>query len=392
MKRRDDDNSGKDTEKPGLYSGRKSSMEDTKEREREDPRDEGKDEGKEEWDGKVPPVPYTPWPFPLPDYRIHGKGDDDHPVYTPYLFLNHEDPNVPGSPFWLSPDIWVTSSLGINQPEEGKPNQIFARVHNAGLMDALNVNVRFYWADPSAAITDANVTPIGGDPAAATATGVYIPSPAGPGQDSAVMVQCPVDWFPEKIAHQCLLVKAWAPGIDPNTPPYEPVLDPINDRHSAQRNTNVVLLPPGAEMQMVVKILNISRFAQEARIVVRALPGELALAQARAMQIKGAAEFRPGRLPLPVKAELSEEAMFLRHEAETFARLMQAKEAQDPAKEPGEPVIVIDTALKAFEQRDLHFQAVIPGNDAAGSVYAFDIAQYLGGLRTGGYTAMLIVG
>jgi hypothetical protein len=387
MKRRNDDRSGKDNGKPGLYSGRKSEMEDLKERDRKDP--DSKDW--EKWDGKVPPDPYTPWPFPLPDYRIHGKGDDDHPVYTPYLFLNHEDPNVPGSPFWLSPDIWVTSTLGINQPEEGKENQIFARVHNAGLMDALNVNVRFYWADPSTAITDANITPVGGDAAAATATGVYIPSPAGPGQDSAVMVQCPVEWFPEKIAHQCLLVKAWAPGIDPNTPPYEPVLDPINDRHSAQRNTNVVLLPPGSEMQLVLNILNISNFAQETRIVVRALPGELALAQAQAMQITGAKKFRPGRLSLAVKAELAEEATFLRHDAQTFSQLLKVKDGQLRAKEPGEPVITIETTLKAFEQRDLHFQAVMPRTDIPGSVYAFDIAEYLGGLRTGGYTSLLIV-
>jgi hypothetical protein len=250
IQRKDDGRPEDHLGKPGLYAGR---MRDGDLKDRE----YGKEEpGK--WDGKVPPEPYTPWPFPLPDYRVRGKGDE-HPVYTPYLFLNHSDPNVPGSPFWLSPDIWVTSSLGMNQPKEGEPNQIFARVHNSGLMDALNVCVRFYWADPTAAITDANITPIGGDPAAATATGVFIPKPNGPGQDSAVMVPCPVPWLPVAIAHQCLLVKAWAPGIDPNVPPYEPALDPVYDRHSAQRNTNVVLLPPGSQMQMIVKIINISR-------------------------------------------------------------------------------------------------------------------------------------
>lgn len=379
---KDDDRPKKDMGKPGPFAGRMRGA-DLKERYPD------KDEP-EKWDGKVPPVPYTPWPFPLPDYRIHGKGDGKQPVYTPYLFLNHSDPNVPGSPFWLSPDIWVTSSLGMNQPKEGEANQIFARVHNAGLMDALNVNVRFYWADPSAAITDANVTPIGGDPAAATATGVFIPRPAGPGQDSAVMVACPVPWFPVTIAHQCLLVKAWAPGIDPNVPPYEPVLDPINDRHSAQRNTNVQLLPPGADMQMAVKIVNISHFKQEARIVVRALPGKLALAQAQAMQIKGAEKFRPGWLPLPVKAELGEEATFLHHEKDVFARMMLAQDRTRPDMEPGEPVITINTVLMGFEQRDLKFRAVMTADSRPGSVYAFDIAEYLGEFRVGGYTVLLI--
>jgi hypothetical protein len=69
---------------------------------------------------------------------------------------------------------------------------------------------------------------------------------------------------------------------------------------------------------------------------------------------------------------------------------MLAQEGKEPAKEPGEPVISINTGLMPFEQRDLHFRAAMAKDAVPGSVYAFDIAEYLGELRIGGYTVLLI--
>jgi hypothetical protein len=122
--------------------------------------------------------------------------------------LNHDHPVTPTGVFYLSPDLWVESSQGINLPVQGEESQVYARVHNLGLMDAVNVNVRFYWADPSAAITDQSAHPIGGTLAAATRTGVFIKAAAGSGQDSSVVVPCPSPWVPAQATHECLLAKA----------------------------------------------------------------------------------------------------------------------------------------------------------------------------------------
>src|SRR5438128_2211685 len=75
--------------------------------------------------------------------------------YTPWLvvrYANGDDGSRPlaaGSISWESPDVWVKSRLGINQPIPGEDNTLFARVSNLGLQDATGVNVRLWVAFPS---------------------------------------------------------------------------------------------------------------------------------------------------------------------------------------------------------------------------------------------------
>ncbi|PHR62031.1 MAG: hypothetical protein COA47_04885 [Robiginitomaculum sp.] len=345
----------------------------------------------------VPPEPFTPFPFPLPDRRsgkdgkYRGKGDDD-PIYAPYIVLNHTDPANPGGVFYLSPDIWVESTLGINLPVEGEANNIFARVHNQGLLDAMNVNVRFYWADPSAAITDQSINPIGGDAAAATAMGVYIPAALAPGQDSAVLVQCPVPWFPASITHECLIVKAWSPGFDPNVQPWEPVLDPINDRHSAQHNVTVKMLPPGANFMLSIGVANISGFAQSLLVQVRALSTQEVAAQAKMLQLKLPVNLSASRRTLPIEGGLASARRFMRHDPATFAGLMVAGDDKDPAGAgiQGKVVMQIEDKLAAWEQRQLDLKGAMLTSAKPGEAFGFDISAYLGGIKTGGYVALFI--
>src|SRR5690242_4865482 len=69
--------------------------------------------------------------------------------YTPWLVVryaigdNGSRPVPAGSITWESPDIFVKSRLGTNQPIPGEDNTVFARVSNLGLQDATGVIVRF---------------------------------------------------------------------------------------------------------------------------------------------------------------------------------------------------------------------------------------------------------
>src|SRR5690349_9474566 len=54
--------------------------------------------------------------------------------YTPWLVVRYADgddgsrPLSAGSAYWESPDVWVESSVGIDQPVPGEENRVLARV------------------------------------------------------------------------------------------------------------------------------------------------------------------------------------------------------------------------------------------------------------------------
>jgi hypothetical protein len=138
-----------------------------------------------------------------------------------------------GTPHWyLSPDIWVVPSDDPNDPP-GMPfanvsAYVWARVHNRGSTAVSNATVRYYWANPSTAITPTTATLIGTSSASLA---------AGETKD----VLCVTPWVPQWVndGHECLLAQAFAPA-DP-LPPLGP-MDPFNvpgDRHTAQKNLTV---------------------------------------------------------------------------------------------------------------------------------------------------------
>ena len=138
-----------------------------------------------------------------------------------------------GSPHWyLSPDIWVVPSDDPNDPP-GVPfanvsAYVWARVHNRGTTAVSNATVRYYWADPSTAITPSTATLIGTSSASLA---------AGETKD----VLCVTPWLPQYVnnGHECLIAEAFAPS-DP-LPPQGP-MDPFNVptvRQIAQKNITV---------------------------------------------------------------------------------------------------------------------------------------------------------
>ena len=332
------------------------------------------------------------------DPRLRGRGEP--PGYTPYVALDHDDPVAPTGVFYLSPDIWVVSSRGINLPVQGEANQVFARVHNLGLMDAVNVNVRFHWADPSAAITDQSAHPIGGSLAAATQGGVFIQAAAGPGLDSSVVVACPSPWVPAQATHECLLVKAWCPGLDPTGTPVEPVLDPASDRHSAQHNVTVEMVPPGGAFAIEVEVANIGGFPQALRLLVRALDLRQATARLRSLRIPLRHDpIEPAR-GLPLEVRLSEERGFVHRGQAALARRLAAEEgvakgAWDARSAGAEGrTTLVDMTTEPFapwERRRLALRVEVPGWARPGEVFGFEVTEYLGEMPTGGYVALIVV-
>lgn len=327
------------------------------------------------------------------DPRLQNR--DGNPVYAPYIQLNHDDPLAPTGVFWLSPDIWVTSSLGKNLPVEGEANQIYARVHNRGLMDAANVNVTFYWADPSAAITDNTVYPVGGSKAAATAQGVFIGAVLQPGGDSVSTVACPSPWFPAHLAHECLVVKAWCPGRDPNAMPWEPVLDPVYDRHSAQHNVTVKLLPAGQGFMIPVSVANISGFSQLVRVEVKLWSfAQVALRLKRlSVPLKDGLVMSERRLPM--EAAFGGERSLVHEGDGHFARMLLAEEAaaHKASRESGGAALLTELRREfaPWERRTVELRGLVPRDARPGEAYGFSLTQFLGEIKTGGYSGLIVV-
>ena len=165
--------------------------------------------------------------------------------YTPWLLLRYANgddgtrPLLPGSVCWESPDVWVESRIGINQPIPGEGNKVFARVSNLGLQDATGVIVRFWWANPSLAIAAPHLIGRG-----------YANIQS---RDTAI-VECPTKWVPDIAngGHQCLLVEAFIPAFDDLTAP----LDPWDDRHVGQKNEQLVVLAAGQSFSTQVQAAN----------------------------------------------------------------------------------------------------------------------------------------
>ena len=70
-----------------------------------------------------------------------------------------------GNPWYLSPDIWVVPGNDpngpIGMPVAHKPAYVWVRVNNRGTAPVSNAVVRYYWADPSTAVTVSTANLIG---------------------------------------------------------------------------------------------------------------------------------------------------------------------------------------------------------------------------------------
>lgn len=313
-----------------------------------------------------------------------GRGKRE-PHYTPWLIVraDYQDtgdrPLAPGSVFWESPDVWVTGSQGINQPVVGEANQVFARVTNQGSQNATGVMVKFWWANPSMAITESSAHLIG------TA---YTDVPAG----WSVSVPCPTPWIPvvENGGHECLIAEAFIPVSDPLTSP----MDPMDDRHVGQKNEQLVLLKKGASFKVTVHAINITNATQKLSFDVQTLHLEtihpLLKLRAAALPVK----ITPTMTGVPLSLSLGQEVSgFVKPSALFTDRLVsRGLDKVEAAAGRLEHASVSHAAtFKAWETRPLEISGQVPRNAKAGQSFLFRAVQRIGNMVTGGYTIHVVV-
>ncbi|MBA3870002.1 MAG: hypothetical protein H0X30_12720 [Anaerolineae bacterium] len=162
-------------------------------------------------------------------------GDETFPGRT-YLYIRDNvldsggEPSPNALPQWLSPDIVVTPPGGApgDDPREGLPNDVAITVRNRGGIAAMQVEVDVFVADPTTGWTSTTAFPVGSQPLDVPAYGSAV----------AHFTWTPI---PGPI-HRCMLARA-SLIIPPDTYSNSSIFDVVNDRHIAQHNLNLVLMP-----------------------------------------------------------------------------------------------------------------------------------------------------
>ncbi len=334
---------------------------------------------------KEPKRRFTAPPIPNLGFGRGERRPTNH--YTPWLVIRDatgdagDRPLPGGTVFWESPDVWVESALGINQPIPGQPNQVFARVTNLGWQYATGVTIKYWWANPSLAITEATANLIGVG---------FANIPSG----WSVVVECPTPWVPieENGGHECLIAEAYIPVSDPLTAP----MDPVADRHVGQKNEQLVIVGKGKSFSTHLQALNVLGLAQELTFEVQTL--RLAhlhpLVAARLAHLPE--RLTPSRTVLPLSfRELDVPAQFMGPSVLFAGRLMAQtqQEVAGTAVECLAPVQISHSArFQPWESRSVEISGRVPSNAAVGQTYTFRIVQRIGRLITGGYTIHVVVG
>ena len=312
--------------------------------------------------------------------------------YTPWLLVRSDAgdtgarPLPSGSVFWESPDIWTESALGINQPAVGQPNQVFARVTNLGWQCAMGVTVKFWWADPSAAITETTAHLIGVGSA-------DIPS------GWSVVVECPTPWVPilKNGGHECLIAEAYI-GETPNIPFSDPLtapMDPVSDRHVGQKNEQLITLSPGQSFTAPIGVLNVFSIPLPLTIEVRPLHLTTIHPLLRARVGLVRAELQPPSSELSLSLRLSDAPGVVTRPSTLFAgRLLSMAQQEFAGKsvDAVAPTQVTHTEqFEPWESRTIKVTGQIPPGAIPGQTYGFRVIQRFGRMIAGGYTVNVVV-
>jgi hypothetical protein len=265
-----------------------------------------------------------------------------------------------GNPWYLSPDIWVVPSDDPTDPPAmpyaNVSAYVWARVHNRGTTAVSNATVRYWWADPSTAISESTAHLIGTSNVALAA-----------GETKEVL--CLIPWLPQYVndGHECLIAEAFA-SADPL--PARAPTDPFNvpgTRQIAQRNITVGAAASAMMFMHAFIAGNIGgRETKRISIVARRAPIEL-LEPLRA-------QIGLARLPA---------------EAEGFDRFsVQPFRCGDQPEKKGKPKIDID--LPAGHQQGVALFVPTPRGFKAGTGALFLIEQHTGGEITGGVAVLIL--
>ncbi|GAA3739568.1 hypothetical protein GCM10022225_23380 [Plantactinospora mayteni] len=188
-----------------------------------------------------------------------------------------------GSPhWWLSPDIWAVPGTDPNgapgTPAAGDVAYVWARVQNTGRDDAIGIQVKFYWGNPSVQMFYSTLNHIG------TA---FADVAAGETQE----VLCLVPWNVVTVndGHECLVAVASLPG-DPALPD---AVDPVGYPNVAQRNLTLASAEK-ADFKLTLTVSAPKRAPKQIRIRAE-VGGELSK---EALHTLGLAERRPVGKPV----------------------------------------------------------------------------------------------
>jgi hypothetical protein len=319
----------------------------------------------------------------IPTFPLPGFPGNTNTNYTPFLVIRTlvgdfgGRPLPPGTVFWESPDVWVLSSAGVNQPVVGEPNTLFARVSNFGLEQVSGVAVKFWWANPSIAITEASANLIGV---------AFVTIPAR----RSLIVQCPTPWVPivENGGHECLLAEAYQPIFDPLTAP----MDPTVDRHVGQHNEQLVTVGPGGSFEAVVQAANIAPLQQAVAMELHTAATGLTTALIAAHHGLDVAHLMPASTPLSLDLDVGTSAGTPIEPTEAFGRGLVALGPSQAGGDLSAPVAAQAVALDPWESRTVTVAGTVPADAQPGETHVVRLIQRIGPVVVGGYSVSVVIG
>lgn len=264
-----------------------------------------------------------------------------------------------GTPWYLSPDIWVLPGTDPSgppgTPTAGAASYIWARVHNRGTTAVSNATVRFYWANPATLVGSASATLVGTS---------YVTLGAGESRE----VLCVTPWVPSWVndGHECLVVEAFA-AADPL--PVRSPTDPFDvpyDRHVAQLNLNLILASMRMAMLLVPFGAAPSTAARAAISVLRVRRVPLADVPVAAAAVRGRAE----------------------HEMEEFRSVgIRRFRCGEVVEGPVHPEVALSPKTPRFESYAL--AATLPTKRRPGGAACFLVEQFEGERVRGGIAVVV---
>ncbi len=248
-------------------------------------------------------------------------------------------------------------------------------------MDAGWVRVRYWWANPSLAITEANAHLVG-------TADAYVPA------HDSVVVECPTQWVPvlQSSGHECIPAEAVVPELDPLMDP----LEPATDRHVGQKNLHVIQALAGASWHMDIEAMNISPAGQKVTVQARALSAE-EMQTTLTSPVVGlsARKFKAAAQPALARLDFAADGTSLTAPQTNYARrlLSQTIQAKAGGGKDCQPVAAITAAqtLEPFEIRKVSIKGQVPPEAQPGDIYGFQLVQRIGDMVTGGYTLYVMV-
>jgi hypothetical protein len=360
-----------------------------------------------------------------------NRGKDHN---TPFIVMRFNTTDVglrpipSGTPHWACPDIWVESSSPLGNPVAGEENFLHARVFNFGAFDAMPVKVDFYWADPSLGLGPANMNIIGTE---------WVEVKSMYSKD----VRCNTPWIPQFLnnGHECVEVNCSCIPLDMIKHPFQPVVD----RHVGQRNLHVEQAAPAQAFKFQVHVNNMFNFTlrnvitakfQRLRIakgferqpfpnlvnealffnsplntvgelknrITAGVPEYKTAQHLRRLVSRGKKKESPkfevvaSRSIPKIRSHISEHSTTLYNNGSNkylgdrlvAQDLLTDQRGTDQTKDH----FVLQTlTLKPFEQRELEFEIMIPGDAKPGEIIILQLAQEAENLTLGGYVYAFLI-